>query len=93
MQDALVLKKNPDIVSRTIEDETILMPIYKTSSEINCIYTLNKTAARIWELIDGKNNIKYITEELIREYDESFDHVFSDVIEFVKNMSKLGLIK
>ncbi|GAG05978.1 unnamed protein product, partial [marine sediment metagenome] len=53
MQETVVLRKNPDMVTRVIDDETILLPIYKTSDEINCIYTLNKVASRVWELIDG----------------------------------------
>ena len=68
LKSAIVLKKNPDMVSRTIEDETILMPLYKTSDEINCIYTLNDVAARVWELIDGKRSLEAIRSYILKEF-------------------------
>ena len=54
MDEKMVLKKNSNMVTRVIENETILLPVYKTSEEINCIYTLDKTGSFVWKLIDGK---------------------------------------
>lgn len=69
MQDTAVLHKNPKVVARVILDETILLPIYKNSDEINCIYTLNKVASRVWEMIDGKKNITVIKKRILEEFD------------------------
>ena len=41
MEKKTVIRKNPNMVTRVIADETVLLPIYKTSEEINCIYTLS----------------------------------------------------
>lgn len=62
MQENIVLKKNSNMVTRVIDDETILMPIYKTSDEINCIYTLNDAASKVWNLINGKRTLTEIKE-------------------------------
>lgn len=69
MRDAAVLRKNPKVVTRVILDETILLPVYKSSDEINCIYTLNKAASRVWEMIDGKKNITVIKKRILEEFD------------------------
>jgi len=69
MRDNAVLRKNPNVVTRVILDETILLPVYKRSSEINCIYTLNKVASRVWEMIDGKKNIAIIKKQVLEEFD------------------------
>lgn len=64
-----VLRKNPNMVTRVIEDETILLPIYKTSDEINCIYTLNKPASKVWEMINGKRTVSDIRKEILNKFD------------------------
>ena len=43
--------------------------VYKSSSEINCIYTLNKAASRVWEMVDGKKNITVIKKQVLEEFD------------------------
>ncbi len=93
MQDSTVLKKNPDIVSRTIEDETILMPIYKTSDEINCIYTLNEVAARIWELIDGKRSLAKIEKTLSEEFEATEKELNKELDKFLKELKEIKAIK
>lgn len=69
MKETIALRKNPDMVTRVIEDETILLPIYKTSDEINCIYTLNKVASRVWEMFDGKKTVGEIKKQILKEFD------------------------
>ena len=41
--------KDPNIVSRKIAGEVILVPIRKNVGDLESIYTLNEVAARIWE--------------------------------------------
>ena len=69
MQDKEFLKKNKNIVSRAIGAETVLLPICKDTKEMNCIYTLNKPAARVWELIDGKRGLSRIKKDILNEFD------------------------
>ena len=47
-------KKNPNIVSRMIADECILVPIRHDVENLGSIYTLNEVGAFIWNSIDGK---------------------------------------
>jgi hypothetical protein len=93
MQDSTVLKKNPDIVSRTIEDETILMPIYKTSDEINCIYTLNDVAARVWELIDGKKNLGEVKKILLKEFDTTEKGLDKELTKLLKDLKEIKAVR
>jgi hypothetical protein len=93
VKDTIILKKNPDIVSRTIEEETILMPLYKTSDEINCIYTLNDVAARIWELIDGRRNLAQIKKKLLEEFEASEKEMDKELNKFFEDLQKIKAIK
>jgi hypothetical protein len=55
-----IYKHDPNIVARMIGGEMILVPIRKNVGDMENIYTLNETAARIWELVDGQHSLEEI---------------------------------
>ncbi len=93
MKETAILRKNKEIVTRVIEDETILLPIYKTSDEINCIYTLNKVASRVWELIDGKRTLTEIKDKLLKEFDTAPEEVDKEMEKFLKDLKEIKAVK
>lgn len=93
MQETAVLGKNPDMVTRVIDDETILLPIYKTSDEINCIYTLNKVASRVWEMIDGKRTLGEIKRELLEDFDTTPEEVDEEMQKLLKDLKEIKAIE
>ena len=92
MKETVALCKNPDMVTRVIDDETILLPIYKTSDEINCIYTLNKVASRVWEMFDGKRTVGEIKKQLLKEFDTTAEEVDKEMQEFLKDLKEIKAI-
>jgi hypothetical protein len=93
MVNSTLLRKNPDMVTRVIEDETILLPIYKTSDEINCIYTLNKPASRVWELINGKRTLAQIKKEVLSEFDTTDAEVDKEMAALLKDLKEIKAVK
>jgi len=89
MQETKVLRKNKDMVTRVIDDETILLPIYKTSEEINCIYTLNKVASRVWELVDGKRTLLEIKNKVLKEFDTTPEEVDKEMQKLLKDLKEI----
>jgi hypothetical protein len=92
MQEKSVLRKNPDLVTRVIDDETILLPVYKTSDEINCIYTLNKVASRAWEMIDGKKTLAAIKKQLLSEFETTPEEVDKEMTKFLKDLKEIKAV-
>lgn len=92
MYENLVLRKNKDMVTRVIDDETILLPIYKTSNEINCIYTLNKVGSRLWELIDGKKTLGAIKKQVLKEFDTTPQEVDKEITKFLKDLKEIKAV-
>lgn len=92
MQKTTVLRKNPNMVTRVIDDETILMPIYKTSDEINCIYTLNKVASRVWEMIDGKKTLAQIKNDILKEFDATPQEIDKEMQDFLKDLKEVKAV-
>ena len=93
MKKKTVLRKNPDMVTRVIDDETILLPIYKSSYEINCIYTLNKVASRVWEMIDGKRALPEIKDRVLREFDTTPSEMDKELQNLLKELREIKAIK
>lgn len=92
MQESKVLRKNKDMVTRVIDDETILLPLYKISKEINCIYTLNKVASRVWELIDGKRTPLEIKNKVLKEFDTTPQEVDKEMRKLLKDLKEIKAI-
>lgn len=92
MTDKTVLKKSKNIVSRKIADETVLLPIYKSSEEINCIYTLNKAAAFLWDHIDGKNTLGKIKQLVIRNFDVAQEEADRRILAVIKEFQDIKAI-
>ena len=92
MQESKVLRKNADMVTRVIDDETILLPIYKTSKEINCIYTLNKVASRVWELIDGKKTLGEIKKIILKKFDTTPKEADKEMQKLLKDLKEIKAI-
>lgn len=88
-----IFKKNKDMVTRVIEDESILLPIYKSSEEINCIYTLNKPASRVWELIDGKRSLAKVREKLLKEFDATPKEIDREMVALLKDLRGIKAIR
>ncbi|RZB30189.1 MAG: hypothetical protein SRB1_02469 [Desulfobacteraceae bacterium Eth-SRB1] len=87
-----VYSKSDSIVFRKIADEFILVPIRQNVGDLESIYTLNETGARIWELIDGKIKVREIKEKLIEEFEVTPEEVEKDILEHLVQLEKIKAI-
>ena len=93
MDKGKVYSKNKDMVSREIDDEMILMPIYRTNKEISKMYTLNETARTMWEMIDGKSSLKRITDCLCGVYKAPRERIETDLGVLIKDLKEIKAIE
>ncbi len=82
------LIKDPNMVFRQIDDEMILVPIRRNVADLESIYTLNPVAARIWELIDGKRQVKDIAKAILQEYEVDERKAEKDLQEFLSQLEE-----
>lgn len=92
MDEKLILRKNPDVVTRQIEDETILVPIFKSSVDMNCIYTFNKVASYVWSLIDGKRTLKDIKENILKKFDTTSKEADKEMSKLLKDLKEIKAV-
>lgn len=87
-----VLTKTDKVVTREIEGEMILLPLYKSSKDMNYIYTLNDTAADFWSRIDGKKSVDKIKKELLDAYDVDEKTLTKQINEVTKDLKSIKAI-
>ncbi|MDP8260003.1 MAG: PqqD family protein [Candidatus Gygaella obscura] len=87
-----VFNKNKKIVARDFKKETILVPIFSDSDEASCIYSLNFSAGRVWQLINGKRSVKGIKKIILQEFDvnsKGFEKQFNQIIKELKEIKAI----
>ncbi len=85
--------KDEDVVSKSIDGETVLVPIKERMGDLGSIYTLNTTAARIWELIDGEREVAAIKSEIVREFEVGEEKAESDILSLLSELEEIGAVR
>lgn len=86
-------ERDPNVVTREIAGERILVPIRKQVADMAAIYVLNETGARIWSLLDGQRSLADIGRILEQEYSVESEIVQTDVVEIVEQLWQLGMLR
>jgi len=86
-------QKDPNMVSREIAGEVILVPIRRNMGDLESIYTLNETAAAAWTLIDGSSTLQKIRNQIVDEYDVEVEQAQLDLLELVAQLEEIGAIQ
>lgn len=85
-----VYQKNPNFVTRVIDEEMLLVPIKREVSDLESFYVLNETARFIWELMDGQSNLAQIKKKLMEEFEVSGETAEADLNKFIRELAGLG---
>jgi len=87
-----VYKPSPEIVARNTGDEYVLVPVTNNIADMKSVYTLNSTAAFIWERLDGKRTVKNIADEVEDAFEVDPAEALDDVLSFFSDMKKYLII-
>ncbi|KPK42168.1 MAG: hypothetical protein AMJ78_03450 [Omnitrophica WOR_2 bacterium SM23_29] len=79
--------RNSDIAWRIIDGEALVV-----SPKDSLIYPLNGIATRIWELLDGKRSVSDISSIICDEFEGDTAVIQKDVVDFIQDLLKAGLI-
>ena len=77
---------SPRVVFRRINDECLLIPLTDNIADMDSLYRLNEPGVFIWELIDGKRDIRDITAAMAEEFDVDLAEAEKDIIEFLEQI-------
>jgi hypothetical protein len=84
--------KKSDLVTRSITDETIIVPVQGHVGDLDSIYTLNEVGSAVWGLLDGETSVSQIIDTISGDYEVSRAETEADIIELIGSMEEAGLI-
>lgn len=93
MQKRSVVIKNPRIVARKSGKEYILVPITDNVANMEAVYTMNETAAFIWDCIDNARSAEEIASLVSEEYEIDKESALSDVLELAEDLEKHNIVR
>jgi hypothetical protein len=86
-------QKNPDMVSRLIGDELVLVPIRRNVADLEAVFTLGGTGTRIWELIDGRLTVAELLARIVEEFEVEPEQAEADLGEFLRSLEEIEGIR
>jgi hypothetical protein len=87
-----VFRRVNGLVTRTILDETLVVPVKGNLAEMDRIFSLSGAAAAIWEGIDGETSLDSLCRLVGERFDAPGEVIAADMREFVESLLQAGLI-
>lgn len=82
-----------DVVSREIEGEILIVPLVSGIGDMEDeLFNLNDTGKVIWNQLDGTKSLRKVAESLAREFEASEEEISKDIIGFVAELLKRGMV-
>jgi hypothetical protein len=81
------LRPNSEVVSRKLGDRLVVVDL-RTSR----IYELNRTASRLWELLEAGSDRTEVEDALVEEFDGERSVVSRDIDQTIAKLSAEGLV-
>jgi len=82
-----VISRLPETLSNTVDDETVLLDVAKSS-----YYGLGPVASRIWQALAEPVLVEAMVNQLLDEYEVSRDQCERDVLVFLRQLHLAGLL-
>ncbi|MFC3353461.1 MULTISPECIES: PqqD family protein [Sphingobacterium] len=88
------MKLRSDLILRTIGSDHLIVDPSQDMVDLSTVYTLNSSAAWLWEELKGKDfDTDTIVELLLENYEVSKDQAASDAAVLLQDFQKQGLLE
>ncbi len=68
------------------------MPVARTDSEVDSIYTLNETASTIWDALDGARTLGQVLAIVVEEYEISRQEAEADLYDLIAQLHEVRAV-
>jgi hypothetical protein len=86
------LQRTPDVVLRTIADETFLLPVRGDLAKTVEMFVLSEVGRFIWNRTDGQRGLQELVAEVMAVFDVNEAQARTDVAEFLDQLQAYGLL-
>ncbi len=85
--------REPSFVARRVAGELLLVPIRRSASEMEGMFSLNETAGFVWDLLDGTHSLEQIRAQMVEAFEVSAEEAGTDISELVLQLKEIGAVK
>jgi hypothetical protein len=82
------LRSDPDVVARRVQDEILLVQLGRSQ-----VYSLNRTGARLWELIGEGCSPRLASERMLEEFDVPEAELRAEIDSFLALLIREKLLR
>ena len=86
-------RKKGEFVTRSIANETVVVPVRGQVGDLDAIYNLNEVGGFIWEQIDGRKSISQVAEAVHGEFEVALEQAEKETSEFIAALEAAGMIE
>lgn len=86
-------ERNPQVVSRKIEGELIIVPIRSGVGDLNSLYTLNPVGSALWEFMNESHTISEMVARVCDEFEVSEEQAQTDIEAFLDSLLAEQLVQ
>jgi Coenzyme PQQ synthesis protein D (PqqD) len=86
-RDSTALRLNPDVIAKRLDQATVLVHI-----STNCIFELNETGARVWDLLGQGLDPDCIVRHLVDEFNVDDARAADEVKKLLVQLQTAGLL-
>ena len=90
--DARFIRKG-NIVTRRIAGETLLVPVYGSTADMQKLYVLEGAGEFIWQQLDGHASLQTVTAAVVELFNVERAVAENDIEELIGKMTDAGLIE
>ena len=85
----IYLSRNPDTASRILGDELIVMSVTDST-----LFSLNETAAIVWQAADGCTALsEIVAREIVPRFEIDPAEAYRDAVEFAEELARHGILR
>src|SRR6202048_1152770 len=92
-EDARIFVRSQSVVSRRVDEETLIVPVRGKVGDLASIYSFNEVASLIWQLLEMPRDVSELVSAVEREYDVDRQQAQQDVSKFLNDMLSVGLLE
>lgn len=87
------LAQHPDLVSRRVGDETIIVPLRRQVVDLEAIFVLNETASKVWEWLPDSGSIGDLVARMVALFDIDEVNARADIEATIDEWKAEGLVE
>ena len=86
------MKIKKELVKRTIDGDTILVPVGKTVYESNGLFILNGVGAFLWDILPEAESEEELLQAVLERYDVQPEQAARDIRTFLDKLMQMNIL-